>query len=122
VSDHVAVMYAGKLVETAETEALFLDPKHPYTEALLSAAPNPDPATRHRPRIVLAGEAADAGNLPSGCAFHPRCLYAQDLCRQEAPALVDITDAGEPARQVACHFARELDLVGITGGTRRTEQ
>jgi len=114
-ADRVAVMYAGQLVEIAETEALFLSPKHPYTEALLSAAPNADPATKYRPRIVLAGEAADSGNLPSGCAFHPRCRYAQDRCRQETPALVNIADADKPAHQAACHFAEELELVGITG-------
>jgi peptide/nickel transport system ATP-binding protein len=101
---------------------LFLNPKHPYTEALLSAAPNADPATRYRPRIVLEGEAADSGNLPSGCAFHPRCAYAQDRCRQERPALVNIADADEPPHQAACHFAEELELVGITGEIKRTKQ
>ncbi|NLF14375.1 MAG: ATP-binding cassette domain-containing protein [Anaerolineaceae bacterium] len=122
VSDHVAVMYAGKLVETAETEALFMEPKHPYTEALLSAAPNADPSTRNRPRIVLTGEAADAGNLPSGCAFHPRCPYARERCQQEAPALAPVADAGEPARRAACHFAGELQLAGITGEMGRTKR
>jgi len=121
VSDHVAVMYAGKLVETAETEELFLNPKHPYTEALLSAAPNADPATRRRPRIVLTGEAADSGILPSGCAFHPRCLYARDLCRHEAPALMDAARAGGPAHLAACHFAKELQLAGIAGEMGRTK-
>jgi peptide/nickel transport system ATP-binding protein len=121
-ADQVAVMYAGKLVELAETEALFLSPKHPYTEALLSAAPNADPATKYRPRIVLAGDAADSGNLPGGCAFHPRCRYAQDRCRQEPPALVNIADTNKPAHQAACHFAEELELVGITGEIKRTKQ
>jgi len=112
-ADRVAVMYAGKIVETAETEALYITPKHPYTEALLSAAPNPDPDTRNRPRIVLTGDVADAGNLPTGCAFHPRCQYAQDRCRQETPELVNVANAGEPAHLSACHFAKELELVGI---------
>ena len=113
VSDHVAVMYAGKLVETAETEALFMEPKHPYTEALLSAAPNADPSTRNRPRIVLTGEAADAGNLPSGCAFHPRCPYARERCQQEAPALAPVADAGEPARRAVQYL---LDSQSDEGG------
>jgi len=120
-ADRVAVMYTGKIVETAETETLYLGPKHPYTEALLSAAPNPDPATRNRLRIVLSGEVADPSNLPSGCAFHPRCHYAQERCRQETPALVNIADADKPTHQVACHFAGELELVGITGEIKRAE-
>ncbi len=119
VSDRVAVMYVGKIVEIAETEALYLSPKHPYTEALISAAPNPDPATKFRPRIVLTGEVADPSNLPSGCAFHPRCQYAQDRCRQETPTLVNIAGANQPMHQAACHFAEELDLVGITGEVKR---
>ena len=89
-ADRVAVMYAGKIVEIGETEELYTGPRHPYTEALISAAPNPDPDTKHRERIVLAGEVADPGNLPAGCAFHPRCRYAEDLCRQEAPDLVEV--------------------------------
>lgn len=112
-ADRVAVMYAGKIVETAETEELFINPKHPYTEALLSAAPNPDPATKNRPRIVLTGDVADPSNLPSGCAFHPRCQYAQDRCRQEMPTLANIAGAGESTHQSACHFAEKLELAGI---------
>jgi peptide/nickel transport system ATP-binding protein len=115
-ADRVAVMYAGKIVEIAETEELYIHPKHPYTEALLSAAPNPDPATKHRPRIVLTGDVADVGNLPSGCAFHPRCQYAQDRCRQEIPPLLNVGEANGAEHLSACHFARELDLVGIAGG------
>ena len=112
-ADRVAVMYAGKIVETAETEELYTRPKHPYTEALMSAAPNPDPATKDRPRIVLTGEVADPGNLPGGCAFHPRCRYAQALCRAERPELVNVAPDGEPEHLAACHFAAELELVGI---------
>lgn len=117
-ADRVAVMYAGKIVETAATEALYISPKHPYTEALLSAAPNPDPDTKERPRIVLMGEVADPGNLPSGCAFHPRCQYAQARCRQETPALVNVAAAGEPVHLAACHFAQDLTLVGIGAGVQ----
>jgi peptide/nickel transport system ATP-binding protein len=114
-ANRVAVMYAGKIVEMAETEELFVNPKHPYTEALLSAAPNADPATKNRPRIVLTGEVADLSNLPSGCAFHPRCPYVQDRCREEAPVLANITGPDKPTHQTACHFAEELELVGIAG-------
>ena len=114
-AERVAVMYAGKIVETAETEDLYLRPRHPYTEALLSAAPNPDPATRDRPRIVLHGEVADPSNLPAGCAFHPRCHYAQERCRAETPALRTVApqQAQEAPHQAACHFAEELALAGI---------
>ena len=112
-ADRVAVMYAGKIVEIAETEALYLQPMHPYTEALISAAPNPDPDTKNRPRITLSGEVADVGNLPSGCAFHPRCQYAQERCKQETPMLVQVGGMDGPARFSACHFAKELELVGI---------
>ena len=115
-ADRVAVMYAGKIVEMGETEELYTKPKHPYTEALISAAPNPDPDTKYRPRIVLSGEVADPGNLPSGCAFHPRCQYAQDRCRQETPVLLNVAAAGAPAHQSACHFAAELEFAGIASG------
>ncbi len=115
-ADRVAVMYAGKIVETGETEELYTKPRHPYTEALISAAPNPDPDTKNRPRIVLSGDVADPGNLPGGCSFHPRCQYAQERCRQEAPALINLANADAPIHQSACHFADELELVGIAGG------
>ena len=115
-------MYAGKIVEIAETEALYTNPKHPYTEALISAAPNPDPDTKNRPRIVLSGEVADPGNLPGGCAFHPRCRYAEDRCRQETPALIDIASADGSAHQSACHFAENLELVGIASGIQQGER
>ncbi|MCY4078852.1 MAG: ATP-binding cassette domain-containing protein [Caldilineaceae bacterium] len=115
-ADRVAVMYAGKIVEIGETEELYTSPRHPYTEALISAAPNPDPDTKHRARIVLAGEVADPGNLPAGCAFHPRCRYAEDRCRQEAPELVDVGGSEGQSHFSACHFAESLELTGIAGG------
>ena len=121
-ADRVAVMYAGKIVEIGETETLYANPRHPYTEALISAAPNPDPDTRNRPRIVLSGEVADPGNLPDGCAFHPRCRYAEDRCRRETPALIDLAAADAPSHQAACHFADKLELVGISGGAPRAER
>jgi peptide/nickel transport system ATP-binding protein len=109
VSDQVAVMYVGKLVETASTEDLYHAPKHPYTEALLSSVPIPDPAAKKN-RIVLAGEVPNPSHPPSGCYFHPRCPYAQlPLCSTEEPLLREI-GAG---RFVACHLADRLALRGV---------
>jgi peptide/nickel transport system ATP-binding protein len=112
ISDRVAVMYVGKLVEVADTEALFLRPLHPYTEALLAAVPKPNPKLRsvngHR-RVVLRGEVADPSNPPSGCYFHPRCPYAVDRCRVETPALREL----RPNHLVSCHRAEELTLQGV---------
>jgi len=108
ISERVAVMYVGRIVETAPTEALFATPKHPYTEALLSAVPKPDPRLRSE-RIVLQGEVADPANTPPGCHFHPRCRYAQAICREKAPAQEEI----EPNHYVSCHRARELTLRGV---------
>jgi peptide/nickel transport system ATP-binding protein len=110
ISDRVAVMYVGKLVEACSTEALFAQPKHPYTEALLSAVPVPDPDARAiRQRIILEGDVADPSHPPSGCYFHPRCRYADPLCHDQEPALRDI--GGE--HYVACHFAEQLALRGV---------
>ncbi|GAB4515808.1 MAG: dipeptide ABC transporter ATP-binding protein [Anaerolineae bacterium] len=112
ICDRVAVMYVGKLVELAETEELYINPKHPYTEALLSAVPKPDPRLRSRgKRIVLEGDVADPSNPPSGCYFHPRCRYAKDICAQEEPRLRDIGNE----HYVACHFAEDLQLRGVIG-------
>lgn len=108
IADRVAVMYVGKVVETGETQNLYLRPKHPYTEALLSAVPRPDPRLRSQ-RIVLEGDVPDPSNPPSGCYFHPRCRYAQDRCRIEAPPLRDVGDG----HMVACHLAEDLNLRGI---------
>ena len=108
VSDRVAVMYVGRIVEMAPTAPLFATPKHPYTEALMSAVPKPDPRLRSQ-RIVLEGEVADPANPPSGCYFHPRCRYAVDHCRTAKPELVEI----QPGHFVSCHRARELTLRGV---------
>jgi len=108
IADRVAVMYVGKIIELAETEELYLSPKHPYTEALLSAVPKPDPRVQEE-QIILTGEVANPASPPSGCYFHPRCKYAQDICSQQAPALQELT----PGHFVACHFADELDLEGV---------
>jgi len=108
ISDRVAVMYVGYLVEMAETEELYYNPKHPYTEALLAAIPKPDPRNRDRP-VRLPGDVPSPANPPSGCYFHPRCQYAQDICKTERPPLRDV--GGE--HWVACHFAEELKLKGV---------
>jgi peptide/nickel transport system ATP-binding protein len=108
ISERVAVMYVGRIVEMAGTQALFNNPKHPYTEALLSAVPRPDPRLRSE-RIVLEGEVADPANPPSGCYFHPRCRYAKEVCRIETPVQEEI----DPKHYVACHRAHELSLRGI---------
>ena len=110
VSDRVAVMYVGKIVEVAETEALFNQPQHPYTEALLSAVPIPDPRLRSQ-RIILEGDVADPAHPPSGCYFHPRCSYAIDKCKTESPQLIEVS----PHHHVSCHRAEELTLQGIGG-------
>ena len=108
IADRVAVMYVGQIVEMAETQELFAKPKHPYTEALLSAVPTTDPDIK-MDRIILPGEIANPADPPSGCYFHPRCRYAQDICRQKAP----VSEEVEPDHFVACHFADELDLRGV---------
>lgn len=103
IANRVAVMYVGKMVEIASTATLFAIPKHPYTEALLSAVPKPDPRLRGQ-RIILEGDVADPANPPSGCYFHPRCRYAKSICKTEEPPLRDLGDK----HFVACHFA-EVD-------------
>jgi oligopeptide/dipeptide ABC transporter ATP-binding protein len=107
ISDRVAVMYLGRIVELANAEVLYRDPRHPYTEALLSAIPASHPKQK-RERIVLAGDVPNPANPPSGCHFHPRCRYARDICRTEAPPLRQV----DPGHVAACHFAEELNLVG----------
>jgi oligopeptide/dipeptide ABC transporter ATP-binding protein len=108
ISDRVAVMYVGRIVEVAPTDALYRNPRHPYTETLLAAVPAPDP-TRRGQRVTVTGEVADPARPPPGCAFHPRCAYAVDRCRAEQPKLAEV----EPGRWVSCHRARELALAGV---------
>jgi peptide/nickel transport system ATP-binding protein len=108
IADRVAVMYVGRIVEIGETSRIYRAPRHPYTEALLSAVPRPDPAARDE-AIILQGEIASPAAPPSGCAFHPRCRYAQPVCSVETPVL-RATAAGHSA---ACHFAGELALAGV---------
>ena len=108
ISDRVAVMYLGKMVELAPKRSLFAQPRHPYTQALLSAVPVPDP-TVQRARIRLAGDVPSTLDPPQGCRFHTRCAYAQDRCRQEEPLLLPLQDgAGAETQVVACHFAESI--------------
>jgi peptide/nickel transport system ATP-binding protein len=110
ISDRVLVMYVGKTVELADTDTLFQRPLHPYTEALLSAVPVPDPTQRNRrKRILLTGEVADPASPPPGCSFHPRCQYAVKRCAEEIPVWREL----EKGHQVSCHRAEELELSGI---------
>jgi peptide/nickel transport system ATP-binding protein len=108
ISNRVAVMYVGRMVELAETTEIFERPRHPYTAALLSAVPEPDPRTRAR-RIVLQGEVANPAAPPSGCYFHPRCPHAIDVCKTQTPAWQEVS----PGHFASCHRAQELQLAGV---------
>ena len=108
ISHRVAVMYVGRIVEVAPTEDLFTAPRQPYTEALLSAVPVPDPRIRAQ-RVVLEGDAADPSNPPSGCHFHPRCRYAIARCTTETQSLMETA----PGHAVRCLRAEELSLSGV---------
>jgi len=108
ISDRVAVMYVGKIVELTRAEVLYDYPLHPYTEALMSAVPKPDPKYQSE-RIIMEGEVADPSNPPSGCYFHPRCRYAVGICMQEMPEFREL----KPDHWVACHRAEELELKGV---------
>jgi oligopeptide/dipeptide ABC transporter ATP-binding protein len=108
VSDRIAVMYVGKIVEMADTSELLGHPLHPYTEALLSAVPAADPDIKHD-RIPLQGEVPSPANPPKGCVFNPRCGYARDICREVQPELLEVL----PGHFASCHFAHDLKLRGV---------
>jgi peptide/nickel transport system ATP-binding protein len=108
IADRVAVMYVGKVAEIGPTEELFNNPKHPYTSALLSSVPIPDPRARAQ-RIILQGDVANPADPPSGCYFHPRCPHAIEKCVTDTPVLEEIS----PNHWVSCHRAKELELPGL---------
>jgi peptide/nickel transport system ATP-binding protein len=108
ISDRVAVMYVGRIAEMAESVELYSRPLHPYTEALMSSVPRPNPRVK-KERIIMEGDVADPSNPPPGCLFHPRCRYVQDRCKTDVPELREI----KPDHFAACHFAGELELKGV---------
>lgn len=103
ISDQIAVMYVGKIVEVGEAEKVYQRPRHPYTEALVSAVPIVDPDYKSK-RVVLEGDVPNPANPPSGCSFHPRCRYAKKICSEKEPLLEDIGNG----HYVACHFIHNL--------------
>ncbi|MDQ1912747.1 ABC transporter ATP-binding protein [Paenibacillus sp. GD4] len=111
MSDRIAVMYLGKIVEIAPTKQIFSAPKHPYTKALLDAYPVPNPHMRKKKRIVLEGDVPNPANPPAGCRFHTRCPVAQSACRQIEPVL-----SGEGGHLAACHFPMNDTALSETGG------
>jgi oligopeptide transport system ATP-binding protein len=112
LADRIAVMYLGQIVETGPTKKIFAEPQHPYTQALLSAAPEPDPVRqRARTRVVLTGEVPSPVDPPAGCRFHTRCPVAVDTCRTVEPALTGVREADRP---VACHLVTSSEIPDIT--------
>ena len=107
VSDRIAVMYLGKIVEINDAEDLYQNPSHPYTKALINAIPRPDPGQKSE-HVVLEGELPSSINPPSGCHFHTRCVFAQEKCRNETPLLRQMATETNSTAQVACHYAEEL--------------
>lgn len=99
ISDRIGVMYLGKIVELTDKDSLYDDPLHPYTQALLSAVPVPNPRLK-RERIILKGDIPSPANPPSGCTFHTRCPIAQDICKQEIPEMKE----AKPNHFVSCHL------------------
>ncbi len=117
MSHRIAVMYLGNIVELASSEEVIKNPMHPYTEALLSAVPVPDPRAKHG-RVEIKGELPSPINVPSGCTFHPRCLYRREICKEVKPVLREV----KPGHWVQCHFAGEIktrrpDDIPIEEGT-----
>jgi oligopeptide/dipeptide ABC transporter ATP-binding protein len=111
ISDHIAVMYLGRIVEYAASDVLYREPRHPYTQALISAIPVADPDVRKK-RQVLSGDVPSPINPPSGCHFRTRCPYAIDRCRNEVPALRPIPDADTRSHLAACHRMEEISASG----------
>jgi oligopeptide/dipeptide ABC transporter ATP-binding protein len=107
ISDRIAVMYLGKIVEISTSDSIYSNPKHPYTEALLGSIPVPDPEKK-RKKVQLEGTVPNPANPPSGCSFHPRCKYAIERCKEETPELEEVN-----GHKVACFRAKELKLKGF---------
>jgi oligopeptide/dipeptide ABC transporter ATP-binding protein len=103
VSDRIAVMYLGRIVEDGSADEVYLRPKHPYTRVLLAAVPEPDPRKRRRLEVV-EGDVPTPIDPPAGCHFHPRCPHVQDRCRVESPVLREVGETGGPSQRIACHF------------------
>jgi oligopeptide/dipeptide ABC transporter ATP-binding protein len=110
ISDDIAVMYLGRIVEYADSEELYAAPLHPYTQALISAIPIPDPS-RKRKRFLLPGDVPSPANPPSGCHFHPRCPFAIAICKTAYPQLCSVAGADEKNHRVACHRAGAVSLL-----------
>lgn len=108
-SDRIAVMYLGKIIELSTRDEIFEKPLHPYTEMLLYSSPNPDPRAKKK-KIEPIGEIPDPAHRPLGCPFHPRCRYAQQICKEKAPDLIDASSNGSPSHFVSCHFWDHLAL------------
>ncbi len=104
VSDRIAVMYLGRIVELGEAEEIHANPRHPYTRALLAAIPTPDPSARKRVRATITGDLPSPINPPSGCPFHPRCPHATERCSTEVPALRETAPPGGASHTVSCHY------------------
>ncbi|MBN2544923.1 MAG: ATP-binding cassette domain-containing protein [Spirochaetes bacterium] len=107
ISDRVAVMYLGKIVELTDSKIIYSNPVHPYTKALISAIPIPDPSKKYN-KIILKGEPPSSSNPPKGCRFHTRCPYVIDICKIKEPELIDINDNIEIEHLAACHRSQEI--------------
>ena len=116
ISDRVAVMYLGQIVELASVEKLFVTPMHPYTEALMSSVPVANPNFESE-RIILEGNVPSPVDPPSGCYFHPRCPYAESICSEEEPEFRDLGND----HYAHCHFSEELDLAGLQAVSSETQ-
>ena len=112
ISDRIIIMYVGRIMEIGSNSSIFKSPGHPYTEALLSSVPKPNPKLVKQPPKIR-GEIADPANPPGGCYFHPRCPYAKDICKKEKPELVNISKDPDNPHYSSCHFAEKLLLVGV---------
>ena len=108
ISDRIAVMYLGKIVELSTADGIVMSPRHPYTEALLSAVPVPDPSVKKQGRIILTGDVPSPVNPPSGCRFHTRCRYKEDRCVSEEPEMCQVA----PGHFSACHFSEDIFIRG----------